>query len=81
MAVFCVNKSIDEDLLLSINMLGLEDYKPFEYTAMESFGLKQENTFNSVTVRPKNKPLPVADGTSLEIKLDPLSWNVIRLKK
>ncbi len=81
MTVFCVNKSTDEDLLLNVNLLGFENYKPFEYTAMEGFGLKQENTFGNISVRPKNKPVPTVDGTNLELKLAPLSWNVIRLKK
>ncbi len=81
LTIFCVNKSTDDDVLLNVSLLGLDGFKPFEYTAMEGFGLKQTNDFGNDEVKPKIKPLPAVEKSSLELKLQPLSWNMLRLKK
>lgn len=79
--IFCVNKSLDEEAVLDVNLMDFEGYKPFEFISMDGYDKKAENTFNAVNVKPHNNPVPAMDGTNLTVAMKPLSWNVIRLKK
>ena len=79
--IFCVNKSLDEEAVLDVNLMDFEGYKPFEFISMDGYDKKAENTFNAVDVKPHNNPVPAMDGTNLNVAMKPLSWNVIRLKK
>ena len=79
--IFCVNKSLDEEAVLDVNLMDFEGYKPFEFISMDGYDKKAENTFNAVNVKPHNNPIPAMDGTNLTVAMKPLSWNVIRLKK
>ena len=79
--VFCVNKSLDEEAVLDINLMDFEGYKPFEFISMDGHDKKEENTFNAVNVKPHNNPVPAMDGKNLTVSMKPLSWNVIRIKK
>lgn len=81
MAIFCVNKSLDEDAVLDVNLMDFEGYKPIEFISMDGYNKKDENTFDAVTVKPHNNPLPAIDGSNLTVSMKPFSWNVIRLKK
>ena len=79
--IFCVNKSLDEEAVLDVNLMDFDGYKPFEFISMDGYDKKAENTFNAVNVKPHNNPVPAMDGTNLTVAMKPLSWNVIRLKK
>ena len=68
-------------MLLDINLLGFEGYKPVSAEALEGFGVKEENTFDNEKVCMKNKELPVAENKGYLAELSPLSFNVIRFKK
>lgn len=81
MTIFCVNKSLDEDVTLDVNLMDFEGYKPFEFISMDGYDKKAENTFDNVVVKPHNNPLPEIDDSILTAELKPFSWNVIRLKK
>lgn len=81
MAIFCVNKSLDESVVLNVNLMDFEGYKPFEFISMDGYDKKAENTFDAVNVKPHNNPVPALDGSDLEVELKPFSWNVIRLRK
>ncbi|MBE6772180.1 MAG: alpha-N-arabinofuranosidase [Ruminococcaceae bacterium] len=81
MAIFCVNKSLDESVVLDVNLMDFAGYKPCEFISMDGYDKKDENTFDAVKVKPHNNPVPLLDGSNLEVELKPFSWNVIRLKK
>lgn len=81
MAVFCVNKSLDENAVLDINLMDFAGYKPIEFISMDGYDKKAENGFDAVQVKPHNNALPVMDASQLTVEMKPLSWNVIRLKK
>lgn len=81
MAVFCVNKSLNESVLLDVNLMDFDGFMPCEFISMDGYDKKDENTFGNVRVKPHNNPVPAIDGTKLEVELKPFSWNVIRLKK
>ena len=80
-ALFAVNRSTDEKMLLDINLLGFEGYKPVSAEALEGFDVHQENTFDDERVCMKKKDLPVEEGKGYTAELAPLSFNVIRFKK
>lgn len=81
MTLFCVNKSLDEDALLEINLLDFEKYVPFEFISMDGCGAKEENGFENSPVKPHKNGLPSVDKTVVTAHLQPFSWNVIRFKK
>ncbi len=81
MVIFCVNKSLDENALLSVNMLDFEGYKPVEFISMDGYNKKDENSLEEIKVKPHENELPVIDDSVMEVDMKPLSWNVIRLKK
>lgn len=79
--IFCVNKSLDESAVLTVNMLDFDGYKPVEFISMDGYDKKAENGFDAVTVKPHKNELPEADGKTVTAELKPFSWNVIRLAK
>ncbi len=81
MTVFCVNKSLDEKMLLEVNMLDFEGYKPVEFISMDGYDRYAENSLENPFVKPHNNPVPEIDGGIMTASLKPFSWNVIRLKK
>ena len=81
MAIFCVNKSLDEAAVLDVNLMDFAGYQPVEFISMDGYDKRAENYFNAVKVVPHNNELPMLDGTTLTAELKPFSWNVIRLKK
>lgn len=81
MAVFCVNRSLDEEMQLDISLLDFEGYKPIVFDSMDGYGVNEENTFNCEKVCMHSNPLPDSDGKYVTAKLKPLSFNVIRFKK
>lgn len=81
MTVFCVNKSLDEDVVLDVNLMDFEGYKPFEFISMDGYDKKAENGFENPFVKPHNHSVPEMDGSIMTVDLKPFSWNVIRLKK
>ena len=68
-------------MLLDINLLGFEGYKPVFAESLEGFDIKAENTFDSEKVDMKQKELPAEEGKGFVAELSPLSFNVIRFKK
>ncbi len=81
MTVFCVNKSMDENVVLDLKLMDFDGYKPVEFISMDGYDKKAENTFDKVIVRPHDNPVPEADGSDVTVNLAPFSWNVIRFKK
>lgn len=81
MAVFCVNKSLDDSAVLDVNLMDFDGYKPVEFISMDGYHKKDENSIENPFVKPHNNPLPKMDGNILTAQLKPFSWNVIRLEK
>lgn len=80
-ALFCVNRSLEESLELDINMLGFESYQVCSFESMDGYDVRQENTFNDERVNMHANPLPEDSGKAVTAQLKPLSFNVIRFKK
>lgn len=81
MTVFCVNKSLDDSVVLDMNLMDFDGYRPFEFISMDGYHKNDANSIENPFVKPHNNPLPDMDGNILTAQLKPFSWNVIRLKK
>jgi len=80
-ALFCVNRSLDENMELDISLLDFDGYKPCAFESMDGYNVLDENTFGDEKVRMHSNALPVLDGKNATALLKPLSFNVIRFKK
>lgn len=76
LAVFVVNRSLDSECELSINLLGGNNYRPCQHIALEGDDLKAINTADE----PENV-IPVVKDTTDKFTLAPHFWNMIILKK
>ena len=75
LAVFIVNRSLDSECELNINLLGGCNYRPCQHIALEG-DLKAVNTADE----PENV-IPVVKDIGEKLTLAPHSWNMIILKK
>ena len=80
-ALFVVNRSMEEDVLLDVSLLGFDGYKAVSFESMDGYNVLQENTFDKEVVKMHSNPVPATDGKNTEINLKALSFNVIRFKK
>ena len=80
-ALFVVNRSMEEDVQLDVSLLGFEGYKAVSFESMDGYNVLQENTFDNEVVKMHANPVPATDGKNTEINLKALSFNVIRFKK
>ncbi|MBR3148816.1 MAG: alpha-N-arabinofuranosidase [Eubacterium sp.] len=81
LTLFVVNKSLDEEQELSVNLMDFDGYKPTQFISMDGYGINDENSFENELVKPHNNDLPTMDGTVMNAVLKPFSWNVIRISK
>jgi len=77
-----VNRSLTEKMTLRIELRGFEgDYTPNEWITMSHPDPKATNTEDRpANVSPRKGTADIEDGI-LCADLDPLSWNVIRLRR
>lgn len=80
-ALFIVNRSMEEDVQLDISLLDFEGYKAVSFDSMDGYDVKKENTFDKETVKMHSNPVPTEDGKNTAVNLKALSFNVIRFKK
>ena len=81
LTVFAVNRDFEEDNLLTVNLKDFEGYVPTEQIELVGFDLHAVNTAQSQPVKPTAKALSGVYTPLAEVKLRPLSWNVIRFVK
>lgn len=81
MTLFAVNKSLDESVELSLNLMDFEGFIPVDFIAMDGYDKNEVNGFDVSPVKPHKNTLPVKDGNSVNIHFEPFSWNVVRFKK
>ena len=76
LAVFIVNRSLDSECELNINLFGDSNYHPCQHIALEGSDLKAVNTADE----PENV-IPVVKNISEKLTLSPHSWNMIILNR
>jgi alpha-N-arabinofuranosidase len=79
LTIFAVNRNLTETLDLEADIFGFEKYRFIEHTALFNPDLKAVNSAGAEKVRPQAQPAVLWDGSRLETRLPPASWNVIRL--
>ena len=72
---------MEDSIELDISLLGFEGYKAVEFSSMDGYDIKQENTFDKEDVKMHLNPLPDCDGKVTTALLKPISFHVIRFKK
>ena len=80
LTVFAVNRDMEEDNLLSVNLKDFAGYKAIEHIRYDGFDRYAVNTAQKNSVKPRSEALS-ATPDACEFRLNPLSWNVIRFKK
>ena len=81
LTVFAVNRHLENPMILDLDIKGFEGYTVTEHIVLESDDLKAVNTVSNPgkVVPAVRKDSVSVNGTSLEIRLEKASWNVIRL--
>lgn len=84
--IFCVNRHESEEMEFTVTLHGFEDYRPVEHIYLRSNDKYAVNGKDGLKVTPEtNSKVPYLSpehgGTTVEVKLPELSWNVIRLRK
>jgi alpha-N-arabinofuranosidase len=72
--VFAVNRSLDEDMELDIDLQGFEGVAPVRHVELYSDDLKATNTKDESPVMPTEKPI------SDKVSLAKHSWNMLVYK-
>ena len=82
LTVFCVNRDLQEDCLLGLDLRAFGDLVMTEHIAMHHDDVKAVNTEeNPENVVPFTLPVTPVNGGRGEIRLPALSWNVLRFAK
>ncbi len=80
--VFCVNRDMEEDAVLDIDLRAFEGLKFAEHIMLVHDDVKAVNTEeNPFNVAPKAGPGGTIDGGKATVKVPKLSWNVYRFEK
>jgi alpha-N-arabinofuranosidase len=77
--LFAVNRSGDEALDFDVSLEGYQPDAIIERKEMSGHGIKQTNTRQDGSVRPRDAAAARVDGASVKMKLAPLSWNMARV--
>ena len=78
--IFAVNRSLDEDMELSVDLRGFGDCSLIEHIELRNDDLKAINTEEKENVRPIVRTDSSFTGGRGTIVLHPASWNTIRMK-
>jgi len=78
--IFAVNRSMTDDIVLTADLRAFGELKMIEHIQLHHDDVKAVNTEECPQkVYPVMKPNVQPDAGHLEVQLDALSWNVIRL--
>lgn len=78
-AIFAVNRNIEEDISFELDIRGFYGFQMKEYIVMESEDMKQTNDRKNQRISPKQKNEYEIDNGIFKTTLKRTSWNVIRL--
>jgi len=79
LALFMVNKNLDEDIECSINLNKLYCHDILDWIALEGYYPETINTKSDAAIIPKHKKNVLIDNDKITFKLSSASWNMIRL--
>lgn len=82
LVIFAVNKDLEEDMEVTLDLRQFSDYQIVEHIVMHDEDLKAVNTeSNPDRIKPANGGYSKLDSGRITSKFQSKSWNVIRLKK
>jgi len=80
--VFAVNRNLEGETELNIDLSDFADFVPAEYRLLTGKDLKAVNTADAPeNVVPTSAPLPNTEGHRVKVSLPAASWNVLRFVK
>ena len=80
--IFAVNKALDEDIELTVDLRDFDGYNVKNHTILYNDDLKAKNTKDSPnTVMPSEKSVGKVDNGKVNVMLDKHSWNMISIGK
>ena len=80
--VFCINRDMTEDAVIDLDLRSFGELEMKEHIAMHSDDVKAVNTEDDpFNVVPFNVPVDTVDCGKAQIKIGPLSWNVLRFSE
>lgn len=80
LTIFVVNRNIEEDHNLVVDLRSLEGYSVLEKIELISDDLKAENSLLCEKIKPVHSKNVKLEGGTMETVLKKASWNVLRLK-
>ena len=80
LVVFAVNRSLEEDMTLSLNFENFADTVASEHVVLYNDDLKAENSAEKENVSPVNVEIKDEKGVNHEVTLKKHSWNMIVYK-
>lgn len=80
LVIFAVNRSQDQIMDLMFDASGFNITRIIEHQVLSGHGIKEINEKGNIRIQPKMKAVPNVSEGEICFKLDPLSWNVIRLQ-
>jgi alpha-N-arabinofuranosidase len=81
LAIFAVNRNLEEPLDLEAHICGFENYRFVDHTALYNADLKAVNSAQEEKVQPVAISGAQLSGGNLKARLPSASWNVIRMKR
>lgn len=81
LTIFAVNRSLEEEITLTTDVRGFEDYRVLEHIVLEHSDMKICNSSGGEMVYPKSTDQSSMDNGIMTSTLHKTSWNVIRLGK
>ena len=79
LTLFVLNRSLTDDLELSIDLRSFKNVQMIEYIEMAGFDLKATNTAEYPNrVFPISRPVQMSSNGSVDVHLSKTSWNVLR---
>lgn len=79
LTLFCVNRNLESALPLEVALEGLKAEKVIEFVSLHHADLMAVNRENDEKVGPEQRSDAAVNGETLEAKLPPASWNMIRV--
>lgn len=81
LVIFAVNRDLTDEIVLETKLLDFEGFAPVKHVALEGYDPEDVNTADEQKVTPKEKTPGRLEGKVLKTALQPMSWNMIVLKK
>jgi len=81
LTIFAVNRNLEDDVMLTSDVRGLDGYKILEHIVLEHDDLKATNSAGAQRVQPKKVSQSSLESGEMKSLLHKASWNVIRLGK